>query len=404
MMHRHVFALMFAVAFGAVTASVALAQAVPQPVERPARPGWSLTPSIGYGQIADDNVLVQGKEAAVSGDLLSVITPRAALDFNGQRGHLSVDYSGTFEFYRQFDSLDNFNQFEAVAARRLMTPHTSLFVQQQFALTPTTELPAAAGIPFARVGARVVGLRGGIDHSFTKHTTLSAFYSFQNIAFDKHSTPFVLVGGFGNGASMTVRHETTARMTLLVDYDFQRTSVIDNGASSIQNLRAGGEYRFSATSSLFAEGGIARLGPNALSPAHTGPSFQAGMAHKLRRGDVGVTYTVGYVPSFGNGQTIRSDDVGAHLRMTISRRLYSQGSLNWRRDDPLSGPLVTLLGEQNLRTLLFTGLVGYPASRFLHVEGFFMASRQTVSRPGGDVNINRVGIQAVMTGKPARLR
>jgi hypothetical protein len=398
---------MFAAAVGFLQASTALAQVVSQSVEPSAAPGWSLTPSIAFGGVADDNVLMQGNEAKavnVSGDLLSVVTPRASLDFNSRRGHLTLDYTGSFELYRQFDSLDNFNQFEAVSARRQMASHTSLFVQQQFAMMPTTALPPLAGIPYVRVGARILGLRMGVEHAFTKRTTLSANYNFQSVRFDKDPvTGLVLVGGFGNGASATLRHEMSARITLVVDYDLQRTSVIDNGVSTVSNARAGGEYRFSETSSVFAEAGIARLRPNAFTPAHMGPSGQAGVIHKLRRTTVDVTYTRGYVPSFGNGATVQSDDLGAHLKMTVSRRMYTQGSLDVRHDVPLPGTFVAPLGEQALRSLLFGGLVGYSASQRIRIEGFFMATRQSVDRPGGNINVNRVGIQ-VVTGKPMRLR
>jgi hypothetical protein len=398
---------MFAAAVGSVPASVALAQGVTQIAEPRVTPGWTLTPSIGYGQVADDNVLMQGKEAkdaTASGDLLSVVAPSAQLDFNGQRGHLSAGYTGSFELYRQYDSLDNFSQFEAVSARRLMTSHTTVFAQQQFTMTPTTQLPALAGVPFARIGARVVGLRAGVEHSFNKHTKVSASYNYQKIAFNKDPVSgVVLIGGRGNGASAEVRHDMTSRTTLLVDYDLERASVLDIGASTIHNLRAGAEHKFSATSSVFGEAGVARLGPNALTPAHTGPSWQGGVAHQLRRARFDVTYSRSYVPSFGNGETLQSDDVGAHLRMTVSRRVYTQGSFDWRRDNPLPGAFTTFFGEQNMRTFVFSGLVGYPPTQWLRIEGFFSVNRQTVGRPGGDVDVNRVGIQ-VVTGKPMRLR
>jgi hypothetical protein len=403
-MRRHRRVLVFATVIGCLPTAAGLAQSVTRTAEPSVTPGWTFTPSIQYGQIVDDNVLIQGKGAAVSGDLLSVITPSASLDFNGRRGHVSADYSGSYELYRQFDSLDNFSQFQAVSARRLLTQHTTLSVQQQFAMTPTTELPALAGIPYVRDGSRVLGLRAGIEHEFTKRTTLSAYYNFQKIAFDKDPVSgLALVGGVGNGATVDVRHEMTAQAALRADYDLQVASVLAVGASTIHNLRAGGEYKFSATSSVYALGGIARLGPNALTAGHTGPSWEAGATHRLGRAAVDVTYIRSFMPSFGNGATLQSDDVGAHLRMTPSRRLYTQGSVDWRQDDPLAGTFTAILGEQRIRSLLFSGLVGYPANRWLRIEGFFTVSRQKINRPGGDVDINRAGIQ-VVTIKPTRLR
>jgi len=399
-------ALMFAVVIGFLRASTALAQVVTRSVDPSAAPGWSLTPSIAYGQVVDDNVLMQGNEAKqvnASGDLLSVVTPSASLGFNGRRGHVTVDYTGSFELYRQFDSLDNFNQFEAVSARRQIASHTSLYVQQQFAMMPTTALPLLAGIPYVRVGSRNFGFRAGFEQAFTQHTTLTGYYNFQSVKFEQDpKTGVLLVGGEGNGAAATLRHGVNARFTLLADYDLQRTSVVENDESTVSNARTGGEYRISDTSVVFGEAGIARLRANALSPAHIGPSWQAGVTHKLRRTSFDLIYTRGYVPSFGTGATLQSDDFSSHLRTTVSRRTYIQGSLDIRRDEPIPGTFVAVLGEQPLRSLLFGGLFGYSANQWLRMEAFFMATRQSVDRPGGDINVNRIGVQ-VVTGKPMRL-
>jgi hypothetical protein len=368
-------------------------------------PGWSFTPAIDYGQVLDDNVLMQGKNAAPPGDLLSLVSPQAGLDFNGSRGHLSADYRGLFELYRQFDSLNNYGQFETLTARRLMTSHTSLFVQQQFSLTPTTALPALVGVPFVRVGSRVLDSRAGFDHAFTKRTTLTASYDFQWISFDQNPVfgP-VLIGGRGEGATAEVRHRTTAKTTLIVKYEAQHASLIDNSAFTVQNARGGAEHKLSATWSVFGEAGIAHLNPSALSPGATGPSVEAGVARGLpgSRGSVDITYARGYVPSFGNGDPLRSDDFGSHLKVTLVRRVSAQGALDWRRVDPLIGTFAAL-GEQTLRSLWVSGLVSYAANPQLRIEGFFSTSRQKVSRAGGDVNDNRVGIQ-VVTAKPMRIR
>jgi hypothetical protein len=379
------------------------AQDIIRRVEPTAAPGWTFTPALGYGQTLDDNVLMQGTEAAPPGDLLSFISPKADLNFNGARGHLSASYTGAFQLYRQFDSLNNYGQYETLSARRKMTSHTSLFVQQQFSLTPTTAIPLLVGVPFVRVGSRVADLRAGVDHAFTKRTTLTASYDFQWISFDQNPTVGrVLIGGRGDGGTAELRHRATGKTTFVANYEIQHASLVDNGDFTVHNARAGAEHRFSSTWSIFGQAGIARLNPGPLSPGHIGPSVQAGITRGLRGGSVDLTYIRGYVPSFGNGDPLQNDDVASHLRLTLTRKVTVQGAVDWSRVDPLVGAFA-VLGEQQLQTLWFSGLISYSASPWLLIEGFINTSRQQVSRPGGDVNDNRVGIQ-VVTAKPMRIR
>src|SRR5215510_2351923 len=61
--------------------------------------GWSLTPSLTYSGAWDDNVLVRGEGDAPAEDFLSVLNPRATLDFNGRKGQLSLNYDGAFLLY-----------------------------------------------------------------------------------------------------------------------------------------------------------------------------------------------------------------------------------------------------------------------------------------------------------------
>lgn len=380
-----------------------VAQDIIRREEPTAAPGWSFTPGIGYGQILDDNALMQGTAANPPGDLLSLVSPKADLNFNGARGHLAAEYTGAFQLYRQFDSLNNYGQFETVNARRKMTSHTSLFVQQTFSLTPTTALPDLVGVPFVRVGSRVADLRAGVDHAFTKRTTLTASYDFQWISFDQNPVfGRVLIGGRGDGGTAELRHRTTAKTTLIANYELQHASLIDNGSFTVSNARVGAEHKFSSAWTIFGQGGIARLNPSDLTPGHIGPSIQAGIARSVPRGSLDLTYTRGYVPSFGNGDPLQNDDIASHLRLTLTRKVTTQGAVDWSRVDPLVGTFA-VLGEQQLRTLWLSGLISYSANPWLHIEGFVNISRQQVSRPGGDVNDNRIGVQ-VVTAKPMRIR
>ena len=63
-----------------------------------APPGWSFTPSLAVGTSYDDNVLVRGAGDNAPGDLSSVVDPRATLNYNGPRGHVSPTTTGRSSF------------------------------------------------------------------------------------------------------------------------------------------------------------------------------------------------------------------------------------------------------------------------------------------------------------------
>jgi hypothetical protein len=402
-MRTHLLIVAFAAA--ALTAAPAGAQAIdaaPLGAGAPT-PGWTFTPSLGVSQQWDDNVLVQGKGDHPSSDLISVLNPNGSLGYFSKRTSFSAGYNGAFELYRQFDTLNNYGQFQTLSVERKMTSRTSLSLQQQFSSTPTTELPSLVGVPFVRIGARVADVRGGIDHVFTKRTSVSGSYDLQWIAFDKDPVlGRVLIGGHGHTGTATLHHQLTAKMSLIADGDIQHATVIDGSTFTVESVRAGASRKFDENFSVFAEAGVAHVSANAFEPAQTSPSWRAGAARQFERFVVDASYSRAFVPAFGVGDTLESEDIGAHARGVITRRWYTDISADWRRDHPLSGAHSTL-GEAPLRSLWFTALAGYTASPWLRVEAFYTGEHQTVNRPGGRLNRDRVGIQLTTT-KPMRVR
>jgi hypothetical protein len=77
--------------------------------------------------------------------------------------------------------------------------------------------------------------------------------------------------------------------------------------------------------------------------------------------------------------------------------VYTTSSLSWRRDDPL------IFGELPLRSYWVEGSVGYAFTPWMRFEVFYAGTRQTIDRPGGELDRNRVGIQ-IITAKPVRIR
>ena len=150
-------------------ATVASAQqADPRLSEERQPAGWSVTPRVSTGVAYDDNVLIQGKGDDLQSDLNTAVSPGGSVDYVGKRSYFNASYSGSAQMYRDFSSLNSYDQSMNVSARRVLTRHTLVFAQQSYSITPTTAVPEIVGVPFLRVGARIADFRGGFEATKSK--------------------------------------------------------------------------------------------------------------------------------------------------------------------------------------------------------------------------------------------
>jgi hypothetical protein len=388
---------LIAAAIALAGATIAAAQ---EPADSTAAPpaGWSFTPSLTYSGSWDDNVLIKGQNDGVVGDFLNLVNPRGTLDFQGRRGKVSAGYGGTFALYRDLSSLNSYDQSAYWSARRLMTKHITLFAGGSLTASPTTEITELVGVPFLRTGSRVSNLRGGIEAQFTKRASLVASYVVDWIDFDRDPTLNIFLrGGHSHGGSTSFKYSLSEIVALTAAYDLQRASVVGNESFTVQNAWAGVEAAVSEMSRVYGSFGIARTAATQLADARTGPAFRAGLEHQFQLGTLEVSYSRSFVPSLGFGGTHQNEDLTSRLRMPLGRRLYTEGVASWRRNEPLTE------GELRLKSLWISAALGYAVSPWMRLEGFYGGIRQTIDRPGGRLDRNRLGFQ-VITATPMRIR
>lgn len=380
-------------------AGASLAQPADPRLSEDRRPvGWSVTPRVATGTAYDDNVLVQGAGDDLASDLNTAVTPSANVDYVGKLGSFAASYTGSFQLYRDFSTLNSYDQSAIVTGRRQISKHVLLFAQQNYAKTATTELPALAGIPFVRIGARIFDLRSGFEASATKRLSLTGSYNFQWIAFDKDPTLGVsLLGGHAHGGTAGLKYQLSARTTLIADYDLQRATILQGTQFTVQNGWAGLDYQLSEYSHVYGALGVARLGAPDLHTGKTSPAWRAGYAQRFERLAVDVSYAKSFVPSYGGGGTLSNEDITSSVHAPIGRRTYVEGSLAWRRNEPI------VAGDLPLVSVWSGAVLGYAVRPWMRVEGFYGRTHQSIDRPGGRLNRNRVGLQ-VVTAKPVRIR
>ncbi|MBS1817940.1 MAG: hypothetical protein JSU08_08430 [Acidobacteria bacterium] len=378
-------------------ASASAQQADPRLSEDRQLAGWSVTPRISTGAAYDDNVLIQGTGTTQT-DLNTTLTPGARLDYTGKRGQLSASYTGAVQLYRDFSSLNSYEQSIGVGGRRRISRHLLLFAQQSFSKTPTTALPAFVGIPFLRIGARLADLRSGVEVTPSKRMSVAAQYSFQWIKFDNDPVRGVpLVGGHANGGSAGLKYQLSTRTMLTADYDVQRAQIVTGNRFLVQNSWAGAEYRLTENSHVSGALGIARLDAADLGTGKTSPAWRAAYDQRFERAVVDLGVARSFVPSYGGGGTLSNLEFSANVHVPIARRFYTDATLSWRRNEPL------VAGDQALTSLWAGGTVGYALQPWMRLEAFYGGTHQRIDRPGGRLDRTRIGFQ-VTTVKPVRIR
>jgi len=361
--------------------------------------GWTLTPTMIVSSSWDDNVLIRGEGDEAPGDLVNIVNPRVQVDFKGRRGQLTGTYDGAFLLYHDLNTLNSYDQRGSFLGRRLITPRVALFVQNSFASAPTTELAQLVGVPYTRTGSELDDLHSGVEWALSKRNSLNASYHFSWVNFDEgpdFSTS--LRGGHSHGGLVAFRRRLTARATLTADYDLTH-SLVEGGSQSfdVTNSAGGVEYKFSDLFQISGAVGVARLFIGNLGLARTGPVYRAGLTRRFQTAQLDVIYNRSFVPSYWFYGTTQNEELITRFHISLSRRWFSNSSVAWRNNDPLT------LADPSLRSWWTDTSVGYDVRPSVRLEAFYAWTQQTIDRPGGLMNRNRFGFQ-VITVKPVRIR
>jgi hypothetical protein len=393
----------------------------PQATTDPPTPGWVFTPTLGVGGGWDDNVLLLHPGDGPPKDYASPINPSATLDFTGRRTQFSSGYNGSFTFYRQVEELTSFEHSVQASFRHRVTPRVTVFGDENFSRAPTTEALELAGIPFYRIGSRTNTVGGGAEAFLTKYTTMRARYSLQTVGFDfDQVTQRELLGGHAHQLEFSVDRALSTRLTVGAQYGvlrgtvgqvarqdvFPETAVPDGPTVSpaidrqfdIQNGGLTATYRVSPQLNISGGLGIARMGGTVTQGAELGPTVHGGATWRAEHYLASIVYQRSFIPSFGFGGTFQNEEWVGSLHVPFARnRAYADTHLSWFSNDPL------LENQPSLRSVWLSGKLGYRATRWLSVEGYYGRAQQDGTRAGSQLSRNQVGFQ-VVTSKPIKLQ
>lgn len=388
----------------AAVAPPAAAQPAPWQPER-VTAGWVFTPSIVFGGLYDSNpTLRQNDNPTVSSEMVGLVSPRGEIDFNGRRAKFNAGYAGTLETYRDLGELTRYDQRGRVEARYQMTPRLLFRTRHQLTLTPTTDQLDVEGLPFTRVGSRMLTSFGGFTFNVSPRLVLVADHMFQWVDFDRGFTGLsdfrFLQGGHVHNPSAVIEYGLSRRVKVGGLYTFRHT-VVDGGEEISDGHRAQATFQVAVGpyTTVSGRAGVDRIAVSGTTERETGPSYGAGITQQIRRATLDGSYQREFMPSFGFGGLIASQVLRGGVNVPfLGGRASIGGGVTYRRSDPIVQR--DLLVE--LDSLWTQTTFGYALARWLRMEAFFSRSHQTSSAQGR-TDRTRVGVQFV-TVKPLRIQ
>ncbi|MGH9139965.1 MAG: hypothetical protein ACRD2I_02355 [Vicinamibacterales bacterium] len=385
----------------------------PSAPDQPYHAGWTFTPTVGVGETYDTNISLFGEGQTGNEDYIASVFPGANLHHVGKHSLLDMDYSGSFLDYNRFSALNRWDQRAKVELRQQQSAHLTWFGHATGALLPSTDLIDLGGIPYRKTGATTADGRGGIEYAFSGRDSLTSSLNYQAVSFDRSETDASVLRGGRVFESMNAwRHKVSQRAALGADYSFRRATVTgDQEAFDFHTTEAALDYEISPVWSFRGGAGVVYLQPTSTAAARVGPAWRV----SLERLRAGTSFHVGYlrtfVPSFGFGGTVQSQDVTVGFRVPLfhARRLYFGSSAVFRDNQPLTAngviqdPLTGVVEQLPLRSLRSNTIVGWEPQRWVRLEVFYSLVQQSSLRAGGYLDRNRVGFQ-IVTSKPMRMQ
>jgi hypothetical protein len=395
----------FAAAMLTLTTRLGAQEPGPGGLETQHRAGWTLTPTVGFAEIYDDNISLFGRNTAEqqNNDYIATVSPGVDLHYVGKHTQFGGAYTGSFLDYRTFTLLNRWDQRAHLDLKREETARLKWSARANAALVPSTDLIELGGIPYRHTGATTADARGGVDYAFGAKDGISTSLNYQRISFDRTMDVSAVLRGGDVAESLTAwRHRLGARLALGADYVFRRALVVgDTETFNIHSTQAAVDYELSSLWSLSGGGGIVYMQSTPTIPSRTGPAWRLA----IQRHRSGTTFHAGYVrsyiPSFGFGGTIQNQEVNVGFRTPVFglRHVYLDNSAVFRDDQPLTDTVEQL----PLRSLRTYSILGWQPQSWMRFEAFYSRVQQSSLRAGGQLSRNRLGIQ-IVTSKPVRIQ
>ena len=400
-MHAHLIRRIVPLVAMLLIGSVARGQERPSEFDGYEIPGWSFTPSFTFATLYDSNVALAGRTPELGGtlgDTLFTLVPGGRLSMLSTRTQFSAGYQGSLRRYMDVEQLNGFEQRAFGGLRHAVTTRLTIFAQNEFSESPTTDTLDLNGVPFLRLGVRSNRANGGIEARVTKYTDLRVRYEHTWTKFD--SVADRVSSGTIQGLTTDVRRRLSERLTVGVEGRIRKSDLTSLDPRVIWFNDVGGlvEYRLGPHTTLSGAAGLARVNDSRLDDPRNSTYYRADLAHQWATATAGVSFERAFNPSFGFSGSNNNRELRGYVHMPFSRnRFYVQADGGWRRGNPFFE-----FEDIRLDTFVTNATFGYSATRWFRAEAYHAWSLQDSVITGGEVSRHRVGAQFVIS-QPMRI-
>jgi hypothetical protein len=391
--------LLAALAFGATLVVPVSAQDRSSETQRTRIPGWTFTPGVIFGALYDTNVAIASPDENqnTAADRLFTLAPFGDLSYLSPRTTFSAGYLGTLQRYFDFGALDGTDHRGHLSLRERVSRRVTVFANNNYAQSPTTDRLDINGVPFLRTGARSNSLAGGVESRITKSADAIVRYEMTWVDFVRKDTN--LTGGTVHGIHSELSRRFSERVSGGAEYGIRLADLNDSTTHQVFQ-EAGGVVRYRTGESTTVEGsaGFAYLVDRTANMTKSGPYAKFGLTRRSERVSFGLGYSRNYVPSLSFGGTNQSQETRGYLHTPFRRnRFYVQESAAWRRTNPF------VRTELPLDSLFVNTAVGYAVQTWLRVEGYHQFTTQDNNVAGGQISRHVGGLRLVVA-EPMRIR
>jgi hypothetical protein len=267
--------------------------------------------------------------------------------------------------------------------------------------TPTTEDLEVNGLPYVRLGSQMYTGRAGGTYSLSDRTRMTAETTAQWIRFENSSIDGFnhLRGGHSQGVGSSLMHRIDSRLSGGASWQYVRSELSGSDVTShIQRAQGEVGYVLGPSTSIAGSAGISHLRVPEIGASEVGPAFGAGIEH--HEGGVRLTarYEQAFAATYSFGSAISHRALSGSVYVPLMRgRMFASGSGAIRRASPAEETLDVI----TLDSVVTTATLGFYATRWLRMEGFYIGTFQD-SSARGTYNRSRIGIQFV-SSKPMRI-
>jgi len=357
-----------------------------------AQAGFYVTPSFSFGEVYDDNIFSTASKP--ESDFITRFTPTIQAGYQSEPLTVLGRYTFDSEIYPDHPDLTNAQVRQRASAELKYLPirPLTLAVNGNYAETQTpSELNVLTELQVGRSRASSLSLAPSVAYQFDPLTTGTGGYTFSRgelsggVSTDTHAM------------NLGLDRRLTPRDTGSLGYTFNHYLFGGSLPSEGTNSLTSHVLTFGWTREITPVTNVTlRVGPR-FTEGTVHPEVSASIAHKLKAGELSVTYAKSQSTSIGLGRVVDTDRVTASMTYQPVRFLQLSATPGFYRNTSgeTESKVYSLTLGATYQLTEWLSLVG--SYQFSLQQGSFSSTSGTPGSPDQEISHNIVSLTLVAT-------